>query len=105
MRGAKRHLLIINVMRWPDTRQPRRFLQAFDTAAADHTIDHAIVRLHDIGEEALWWGDGVAMRIGHLSFGVSTLNMASTPQARQQIAEQLARLIAHRTKARSRAKP
>jgi hypothetical protein len=87
-------LVLLNVMHWPTAAATTHFLQSFRDASADHTIDHQIVPINGLGDEALWWGDGVAMRIGQLSFGVSTLHVARSEAERRRVAESLARLIA-----------
>ena len=62
---------ILNAMAWSKTgKGPASFLQSFRDAARDHIIDNTPVPLK-IGEESLWWGDGVAVRKGDMSFGMS----------------------------------
>ena len=70
---AGRSFVILNAMRWPaggglaDT-----FLQAFRDAAASGEIPRAPVP-RDYGDAALWWGDGLAVRTGDVSFGLSVV--------------------------------
>jgi len=47
----------------------------------------------DLGDEALWWGDGVAVRRGTMSFGVSIVVNAADRAQRRVWEEALARSI------------
>lgn len=83
---------ILVVIAWPpDTAGPAHFLQSFRDAAQAHIIATAPLTLH-IGDEALWWGDGVAARRGKFAFGIS---VHLRKRARQrQMEETLAKYIA-----------
>jgi hypothetical protein len=61
---------ILTVISWPAGGGPAMFLQSFRDAAQSRIITTTPVALR-IGDEALWWGDGVAARKGSLSFGMS----------------------------------
>lgn len=62
---------ILAVISWPpDSDGPAKFLQSFRDAAQSHIITTRPLPLQ-IGDEALWWGDGVAVRKGNISFGIS----------------------------------
>ena len=73
---------ILNAFSWPSRSGAVGFLQSFRSAA-----DHNEIPMHPValklGDEALWWGDGVAVRRGLMSFGVSVvLNSADRAQRR-----------------------
>jgi hypothetical protein len=62
---------ILNIMSSPaGSHQAARFLQEFRDAAKDQTIPSTPVSL-TIGDDSLWWGDGVAVQKGDISYGVS----------------------------------
>jgi hypothetical protein len=90
--GPLKGMILVNAMRWPDAGSSGKFLQAFRTAAADHTIEHQPVPVA-AGDEALWWGDGVAVRVGPVSFGVSVMLTEKGTVDRRNITEALARQI------------
>jgi hypothetical protein len=50
----------------------------------------------DIGDEGLWWGDGVAARKGDRSFGISVFLQNGDKAAQRKMEEALARKIASR---------
>jgi len=73
---------IVNVFSWPSLGSAKTFLQSFRSAAENNLIPMQPVALQ-IGDESLWWGDGVAVRTGAVSFGVSVvLNSADRDQRR-----------------------
>jgi hypothetical protein len=77
---------ILNLMSSPaGSRQAAKFLQGFRDAAKDGTIATTPVPLK-IGDESLWWGDGVAVRKGDVSYGVSvhTVNERSLERQMEQ---------------------
>jgi hypothetical protein len=86
---------ILNVMVWgKGSPGPGSFLQSFRNAARDGTIDHAPVPLK-LGEESLWWGDGVAVRKGDISFGMS-VHLVQDRERERGMAEALAaRVLKH----------
>ena len=68
-----RSYVILNAMRWPEGRGlADTFLQAFRDAAAIGEIPSAPAS-RDYGDAALWWGDGLAVRAGDVSFGLSVV--------------------------------
>jgi hypothetical protein len=83
---------ILTVISWAANEGPAKFLQSFRSAAEDHVIASAPVPLH-IGDEALWWGDGVAARKGKLSFGMS-VHLVSERIKERRMEETLAAKIA-----------
>ena len=91
--GAR--FVILNVMSWPaGSLQAATFLQGFREAAEDHTISGKPVALA-IGDESLWWGDGVAVRKGNTSYGVSVRSVNERSLERQ-MEETLASKIVER---------
>lgn len=73
---------ILDAFSWPSRGAASGFLQSFRRAADNHEIPMQPVELH-IGDESLWWGDGVAVRRGAESFGVSVVvNWADRAQRR-----------------------
>jgi hypothetical protein len=68
-----RSFVILNVMRWPEgSGLADSFLQAFHEAAARGEIPGEPTP-RDFGDAALWWGDGLAVRKGDVSFGISVV--------------------------------
>lgn len=85
--------VILNAMRWPaGSGLARSFLDAFRDAAARGEIPSTPVPKR-FGDEALWWGDGLAVRRGDVSFGVSVFVPALPGTRRGQPEEQLATRI------------
>jgi hypothetical protein len=73
---------ILNAFSWPSRVAAAGFLRSFRSAADKHEIPMRPVELH-IGDESLWWGDGVAVRRGAESFGISVVvNSADRAQRR-----------------------
>lgn len=90
--GGHEAYAILNVMKWtagPD--DAHRFLQSFWDAARNGDIDQTPVPLK-IGDESLWWGDGVAVRKGRISFGISVHLPDQRPEERR-MEEELARTV------------
>jgi hypothetical protein len=85
---------ILTVISWPAGDGPAKFLQSFRNAADDHVITGTPVPLQ-IGDEALWWGDGVAARKGSLSFGMS-VHLVNERAKERRMEELLAAKIAAR---------
>lgn len=84
---------ILTLISWPaGGNGPAKFLQSFRDAAQSHIITSTPVTLR-IGDEALWWGDGVAARKGNVGFGISIHLLNGRPQERQ-MEESLAAEIA-----------
>lgn len=73
---------------------PSRFVQSFRDASQDGTIAATPASL-GIGDEALWWGDGVAVRKGDVSFGLS-VHIANHGASARAMAETLATTVAAR---------
>jgi hypothetical protein len=63
--------VILNAQRWPaGSGLAHTFLDSFRQAEVDHTIPGK-TSPRNFGDEALWWGDGLAVRKGDVSFGLS----------------------------------
>jgi len=91
--GAR--FVILNVMSWPaGSQRAARFLHSFRDAAEDHTISSKPVPL-TIGDESLWWGDGVAVRKGHAGYGIS-VHSVSERSLERQMAQTMASKIVER---------
>jgi hypothetical protein len=85
-----RSFVILNVMRWPDgSGLAQSFLQAFHEAAAIGEIPREPAP-RDYGDAALWWGDGLAVRKGDVSFGISVFIPGITPGHPGELEERLA---------------
>ncbi|MFT4045981.1 MAG: hypothetical protein QM661_04715 [Solimonas sp.] len=64
-----RGFVMLNAMRWPRGRA-HEFLDSFRDAAAQGVLSRTPTPRR-LGDEALWWGDGLAVRKGDVSFGLS----------------------------------
>jgi hypothetical protein len=89
-----KHFVILNVIGWPSGQElAKTYLESFRTAATQGVLPRQ-PSPRNFGDEALWWGDGLAVRRADVSFGVSifipTRPAASHPGAQE---EDLARLI------------
>lgn len=88
-----RNFVILNAMRWPEgSGLADTFLQAFHEAAAIGEIPGAPVS-RDYGDAALWWGDGIAVRTGDVSFGLSVVLRGVEPGHPGEFEERLAPAI------------
>ncbi len=95
--------VILSAMQWPPgSGLARSFLESFRSASADGTIAGK-PSPRKFGDEALWWGDGLAVRKGDFSFGISVfLPGASAAPPRGTLEERLAPLILQRLEPRTR---
>jgi hypothetical protein len=85
-----RSYVILNAMRWPEGRGlADTFLQAFHDAAEIGEIPGAPAS-RDYGDAALWWGDGLAVRAGDVSFGLSVVLLHAEPGYPGEFEERLA---------------
>ncbi len=74
---------ILNVFSWPrGSNEAGSFLQKFRDAAESNLIPSKPVALK-IGDESLWWGDGVAVKSGAVAFGISVHLVNGRPKERQ----------------------
>lgn len=86
---------ILNAMQWPaGSGQAKNFLQSFRDAAKEGVIDQSPVALK-IADDALWWGDGVAVCKGDRSFGIS-VHLVGGRAKERGMEEALAKKIAAR---------
>jgi hypothetical protein len=67
-------------------------LQSFRAAAKSNLIPTHPVAL-DIGDDSLWWGDGVAVRRGAVSLGISVVLHSADRDKRRVWEESLAKEI------------
>jgi hypothetical protein len=82
-----RRFVILNAQRWPAGRDmAKTFLQAFHESADKGVIANKPVP-RKFGDEALWWGDGLAVRRGDVSFGLSVF-MPKRDEARTSALEE-----------------
>jgi len=83
---------MVNTITWPaGSGMAKKYLDDFWKAAKQHDIDMTPVPVK-AGDDALFWGDGVAMRKGDVAFGVS-VHIGSDKKAEQSMEEALARKI------------
>lgn len=83
---------MLNAWSWvPSSDGAHKFLQDFRDAAKDDLIDMTPVPV-EVGDEALYWGDGVAVRKGNVSFGISVHLIGGKP-TEQSMETALARKI------------
>lgn len=80
---------ILDVFSWSSRRSAETFLQSFKTAAERNLIPMHPVAL-DIGDDGIWWGDGVAVRRGAVSFGISVVLHSADRDKRRAWEESLA---------------
>ena len=94
--GRGRRFVILNAQRWPAGRgMAKKFLEAFHESADQGVIANKPVA-RKFGDEALWWGDGLAVRRGDVSFGLSVF-MPKRDQPRTSVLEEkLAPLVLRR---------
>jgi hypothetical protein len=84
---------MLNTITWPSgSGLAQKYLADFYQAAKDNLIDNTPVPVK-IGDDALWWGDGVAARKGDVSFGVST-HVGNDKAGERAMEEALARKVA-----------
>ena len=82
-----RRFVILNAQRWPAGRDmAKKFLEAFHESADQGVIANKPVP-RKFGDEALWWGDGLAVRKGDVSFGLSVF-MPKRGEARTSVLEE-----------------
>ena len=97
----QRHrFVILTAMQWPAGKDlARTFLESFHTAAANGDIASKPTP-RKFGDEALWWGDGLAVRKGDVSFGVSvfmpTPGVARTSALEEKLAPHILRRLNER---------
>ena len=91
-----RRFAILNAMTWPKGGgYAHQFLQSFRDAFKHEIIPNDPITI-DIGDEALWWGDGTAVRKGDTSFGVSVFLQSGDKAEQRKMEESLARKVVGR---------
>lgn len=91
-----RRFAILNAMAWPKgSGEAAKFQQSFHDAFKTGEIPSAPIPVK-VGEEGLWWGDGVASRKGDKSFGISVFLLNGDKPAQKKMEEALAHKIADR---------
>jgi hypothetical protein len=91
-----RSFVILNAIRWPaGSDRARTFLEAFRKAAENGEIPAQPVP-RPFGDEALWWGDGLAVRQGDVSLGISVFVPDLAPKSTGVLEERLAPAILRR---------
>ena len=79
---------MLNTITWPaGSGMAKKYLEDFRDAAKQELIDMTPVAVQ-AGDEALWWGDGVAFRRGDVSFGVS-VHVGTDKKAQNVLNDQL----------------
>ncbi len=82
---------ILNAMSWPaGSGGGKHFLESFHQAAEEHVIPMEPVPL-SYGDQSLWWGDGVAVSVGDVSFGISVRHSSPDKSIRRIMEEMLAK--------------
>jgi len=88
-----RSFVILNAVQWPiGSGRAREFLDGFHEAAASGVLPHA-PKPRPIGDEALWWGDGLAVRKDDVSFGLSVHLPRARPATPGAFEERLAPIV------------
>lgn len=88
---------IVNAITWPKgSGKASHFLEEFYVVAEQGIIPAKPIPLEGIGDDALWWGDGVASRVGDVSFGVSVFLQNGDKTTQRGMEEALAKKIAGR---------
>lgn len=88
---------ILNAITWPkNSGKAAHFLQEFYDVAEQGIIPSKPIAVKGIGEDALWWGDGLAARKGDVSFGVSVFLQNGDKATQRTMEEELAKKIAGR---------
>jgi hypothetical protein len=92
--------VILHAMQWPrGSRLAHTFLDSFWVAAADGDIP-AAPEPRKFGDDALWWGDGLAVRRYDVSFGVSVFFPGSKANHTGMLEAQLAPHVLRRIETR-----
>lgn len=85
--------VILNVIQWPaGSGLARTYLEDFRAASASGVIAGKPIP-RSFGDEALWWGDGLAVRRRDVSFGVSVFTPGMAARRLGEREEQLAPYI------------
>ncbi|EIT70917.1 MULTISPECIES: hypothetical protein [Hydrocarboniphaga] len=91
-----RRFVILNAMQWPPgSGRAHEFLDSFREAAASGVLARQ-PSARAFGDEALWWGDGLAVRKRDASFGLSVFWPRSPAKTPGLLEERLAPLVLSR---------
>lgn len=95
--GRGKRFVILNAMQWPlGKNMAKKFLQAFHDSA-DKGVLPSKPSPRKFGDEALWWGDGLAVRKGDFSFGISVFmpqrDVARTSKMEEKLAPHVLRRL------------
>ena len=86
--------VMLNTIDWPaGSGMAKKYVEDFRDAAKQDLIPSTPVEVKTIGDDSLFWGDGVAVAKGDVSFGIS-VHVGTDKKAEQQMEETLARKIA-----------
>lgn len=97
---AGRSYVILNAMQWPPgAGKARSFLESFHEARASGVLEGELTT-REVGDEALWWGDGLAVRRHDTAFGLSIRLTGSRKDAPGASEERLAAQVLRRVDAR-----
>jgi hypothetical protein len=97
-----RSFVILNAMQWPSgSNLARTYLEAFYAAADSGEIPSQPVA-RKFGDDALWWGDGLAVRVRDVSFGVSVFLPTKSAKSTGFFEERLAPNVLQALAARER---
>jgi hypothetical protein len=97
--------VILNAQQWPrGSGLAHTFLDSFREAAKNGDIPNQTTP-RKVGDEALWWGDGLAVRRHDVSFGVSVFFAGSKMNHTGAFEEQLAPHILRRLDSARAASP
>jgi hypothetical protein len=83
---------ILNAMVWPASTDAAKFLQSFHDAFKEEIIPSEPIPVQ-IGDEGMWWGDGVAVRKAAKTFGISVFLQNGDKPSQRKMEEALARKI------------
>jgi hypothetical protein len=93
--------VILHAMQWPrGSGLAHTFLDSFRDAAENGDLPGKIVP-REFGDDALWWGDGLAVRKYDVSFGISVFFPGSKANRTGAFEEQLAPHILRRLEKRA----
>ena len=100
-----RSFVILNAIRWPSEDMAHRFLDPFYIAAERGELPVQPIR-KNVGDAALWWGDGLAVTRENTGFGISVFvpnSHVDRPGVREEMlaARVLARLDESRAPTRA----
>ncbi len=94
-----RSFVMLNAMQWPaGSGQAHTFLDSFREAQASGVLAGPLSPRR-FGDEALWWGDGLAVRSRDVAFGLS-VHVAGDPHSPGAATERLVAQVLRRVEAR-----